>query len=330
MGNREVEMTSVERHRAPGPGLHGLGLIMASALCYSTLSILGKTALAIGLPLLPLLATRFILGAVILWAWVLLDPGSRRAMGRISRARVLGLIAWGAIGFSGQSALFFLALERISASLTEVLLYTCPAFLALMLWGITRRRPKGSSLLAIALALGGTWLCAGPIEGVTDPRGAALATLSGLWYAAFLIWMHRLTPGIPGAVSGAYIITGAGLVFSSASLLSGGGLLVPRGPAAWGTVLGIVLSATVFGFVLFVAGLKQVGPQVASIVSTFEPLGTLLLAAIFLGERLAGAQWAGAALIIGAAFVLAATPGQTERIGPADSPLPALPETAAD
>jgi len=304
----------------------GVGLVIVSAFCYSTLSIFGKLAFALHLPLLPLLATRFALGVVILWIWVLAAAESRRAVGRIPRARVLGLLVWGAVGFSGQSVLFFLALERIPASLTELLLYTCPAFLALMLWAMTRRRPRGSRLAAIALALLGTWLCVGPIHGVVDARGAALATLSGCWYAAFLIWMHRLTPGIPGAVSSAYIITGAALAFGTASLIGGGGFLVPHGARAWGAVLGIVLSATVFGLVLFVAGLKRVGPQVTSVLSTFEPFGTLLLAAIFLGERLDGVQWIGAVLIIGAAFVLASTAGEDDSMGPADAPLPAVPE----
>jgi len=310
--------------------LVGVGLVVASAFCYSMLSIFGKYAFALHLPLLPLLATRYALGACILWVWVLLAGDYRRAAGRVPRARVLGLLAWGVVGFSGQSALFFLALERLPASLTEVLLYTCPAFLALMLWGMTRRRPKGARLLAIGLALLGTWLCAGPIHGVVDMRGAVLATLSGFWYAAFLIWMHRLTPGIAGVVSGAYIITGAALTFSLASLIRGGGLLVPHGAGEWVSILGIVLSATVFGLVLFVAGLKRVGPQAASLLSTFEPLGTLLLAGILLGERLDGTQWAGAALIIGAAFVLASTSEKEDGIGPVDAPLPALGETAGD
>ena len=99
--------------------------------------------------------------------------------------------------------------------------------------------------------------------------------------------------------------------------------------AAWGNVLGMVLSATVFGFVLFVAGLKRVGPQVTSVLSTFEPLGTLMLAAVILGEKLATMQWLGAALIIGAAFVLASTgEQQVDGVGPADAPLPALSEAA--
>lgn len=308
--------------------LRGFALIIASAFCYSLLSIFGKLALGLGLPLLPLLATRFLISAAILWLWVVGAREYRRACLHLPRRRRVALVVWGIVGYSGQSALFFLALRRIPAGLTEVLLYTCPAFLALMLWGITRRRPQTSRLAAIALAMAGVWLCAGRIGGTVDATGAGLAVLSGLWYAAFLIWMHHLTPGIPGAVSGAYIITGAALSFGTASLLLGGGLLWPRTAAAWGSMAGLVLSSTVFGFVLFLAGLKRVGPQVASVLSTFEPLGTLLLAALLLDERLRPLQWAGAALIIGAAFVLASTgPAEEDRVGPADAPLPAVPET---
>jgi drug/metabolite transporter (DMT)-like permease len=316
-----------QRRESPAPDRGGFALIIASAFCYSMLPIFGKFALALGLPLLPLLATRFVIAAIVLWLWVLAAREYRQALFRVPRRHAAALLAWGVAGYAGQSALFFLALQRIPAGLTEVLLYTCPAFLALILWGMTRRPPQTSRLAAIALAMIGTWLCAGRTSGAADAVGAALAILSGLWYAAFLIWMHRLTPGIPGAVSGAYIITGAAFAFSAASLVHGGGFLWPRSAAEWGSMAGIVLSSTVIGFVLFVAGLKRVGPQVASILSTFEPLSTLLLATLLLDEKLAAAQWAGAALVIGAAFVLASTgPAEEDRIGPADAPLPALPQ----
>ena len=311
----------------PSPDLRGFALIIASAFCYSLLSIFGKFALAQGLPLLPLLASRYLFAAAILWVWVLGSRENRRACLEVPPRRRASLIVWGIVGYSGQSALFFLALKRIPAGLSEVLLYTCPAFLALMLWAVTRRRPQSSRLAAIALAMLGVWLCAGPIGGAVDATGAALAVLSGAWYAGFQIWLHRLTPRIPGAVSGAYIISGATLCFGAASLIHGGGFLWPRTAAAWGSLAGLVLSSTVFGFVLFLAGLKRVGPQVASVLSTFEPLGTLILAALLLDERLRPLQWGGAALVIGAAFVLAST-GSTEedRIGPADAPLAAVPD----
>jgi drug/metabolite transporter (DMT)-like permease len=45
-----------------------------------------------------------------------------------------------------------------------------------------------------------------------------------------------------------------------------------------------VARPTILGFVLFVVGLRRVGPQVAAILSTFEPVGTIVLAMILLGS----------------------------------------------
>ena len=189
-----------------------------------------------------------------------------------------------------------------------MLLYTCPAFVALLIWARTRQRPPLARLLAVALALLGTALCAGPLGGGAHLGGACLAVLAGLWYAVFLLVLHRLTPGVPGILSGAFIVSGAACAFDLGALVLGG-YQPPRSAAEWGVVLGLVLSATILGFVLFVVGLKRVGPEVAAILSTFEPLGTLVLAFVILGERLVPLQWFGAALIIGAAFVLARTEG---------------------
>jgi len=282
----------------------GFALVILSALCYSSLGIFGKVALREGLGVPSLLATRFTIAAVLLWALVLASPGLRAAAAR-ARGRRLHLLLWGSVGFAGQSALFFGALRFIPASLTEVLLYTCPAFLALILWLRTGRRPRAPVLVAIPLALLGTWLAAAPeVEGASR-AGVLLALAAGLWYAVFLLVLDRVTPGVPSILSTAYIVLGAAVAFVLV-LPVAGGYAPPATPAAWAAVLGMVAAATLFGFFLFVAGMKRTGSQVAAILSTFEPLGTLLLAALFLGERLRPGQWAGAALILLAAVTLMA------------------------
>jgi drug/metabolite transporter (DMT)-like permease len=68
----------------------------------------------------------------------------------------------------------------------------------------------------------------------------------------------------------------------------------------------MVLLPTLGGFTLFVIGIQRTGPQIAAILSNFEPVGTLALAAVLLGERLRAGQWIGAALILAAAVILAA------------------------
>jgi drug/metabolite transporter (DMT)-like permease len=290
--------------RTIDPG--GYLLVIGSALCYSALPILGKVAYGAGMTVGGLLSTRFALGSAILWIAVLAVPALRRAAGRLPLRRAGALLAWGMVGLGGQSMLFFSALRFISASMTEVLLYTCPAFVALILWATGGVRPSAVRLAAIGLAMSGTALCVGLRGGGMDLRGVGLAILTGLWYAVFTLVLHRIIHGVPALLSGACINVGAAAWCAVAAAI-GGGPRLPHGAAAWGAVLGMVATSTVFGIVLFVMGLKRTGPQVASILSTFEPIGTLAIAALLLGERLRPAQGIGAGLIVGAALLLAAT-----------------------
>ena len=284
----------------------GFALVILSAFCYSSLPIFGKIAFAADASLTPLLATRFALAAVFLWGMVLLSPRRRRAARRLDKRHAAGLLLWGVFGYAGQAGIFFTALRSVSASMAVVLLYTCPAFLALILWGLTRRRPGGAQLAAIGLALAGVFLCASPRFDGGSVSGLGLAVLAGLWYACFLLMLNRLTPGVPGVLSGCLIITGAALAFGALALIQGR-FFIPASTAGWGSLAGMIVISTLMAFVLFINGLKRVGPQVAAILSTFEPLGTLLIAGVFLGERLVPAQIGGAAMIIGAAFVLTTT-----------------------
>jgi drug/metabolite transporter (DMT)-like permease len=69
--------------------------------------------------------------------------------------------------------------------------------------------------------------------------------------------------------------------------------------AAWP---GIVAVGVVAGFIAvqaFYAGSQRIGAAQASLVSTVEPLWTILAASILLGERLTPVQLAGGALILG-------------------------------
>ena len=53
---------------------------------------------------------------------------------------------------------------------------------------------------------------------------------------------------------------------------------------------------------LFFAGLRRVGPTNASILSTVEPLATVVLAFLVFGETLGALQLAGGTLVLAAAI----------------------------
>jgi drug/metabolite transporter (DMT)-like permease len=62
--------------------------------------------------------------------------------------------------------------------------------------------------------------------------------------------------------------------------------------------------STVGAIALFFAGLRRVGPTAASILSTLEPVVTVVLASAAFGEGLGPAQMAGGALVLAAAVVV--------------------------
>ena len=82
--------------------------------------------------------------------------------------------------------------------------------------------------------------------------------------------------------------------------------------AGFGWLAGIALVSTVGAVSLFFAGLKRVGPTTASILSTAEPVTTVVLAFLIFGESLGPVQLAGGALVIGAVFVLSAPAGRRD------------------
>lgn len=68
----------------------------------------------------------------------------------------------------------------------------------------------------------------------------------------------------------------------------------------------MALTATVGAITLLFAGLRRVGPTAASILSTLEPVVTVVLAFVVFGDSLGPAQLAGGALVLLAVLAMRA------------------------
>ncbi len=172
--------------------LIGAGLCTASAFGFATLSIFGKLAFAEGLSMAGFLSLRFG-GAALLLLIVL---GIRMGRAVVPERRLLvALFLLGAVGYFTQSAFYFLGLQRIPASLSSVLLYVYPAFVALNVWVLEGRRPTRLELGAIALALVGATLTAGPWEalagGGPDLLGVLFVLGAAAGYGIYIVVSNR-------------------------------------------------------------------------------------------------------------------------------------------
>ncbi len=290
-------------------------MCIASAAAFGTMAIFGKLLYDEGATVGTLLSLRFVLAAVLFWG-LIAARGSAGALRALGRRDLLIALALGACGYAAQSGAYFLALERIDASLLALLLYTFPAIVTGAAIVLGRERADRRRIGALALTSSGLVLVvAGAGAGALDPLGVALALGAALVYSAYILCGEGIAGRLRPDVLSALVCTGAALTLTTGSALLGelrpGDLTL----AGWGWMACIAVVSTVLAVSLFFAGLARVGSSSASILSTVEPLVTVLLAFLVFSESLTLVQILGGALVLGGVLVLnARMAGAAERV----------------
>jgi drug/metabolite transporter (DMT)-like permease len=275
------------------------------------MGIFGKLAYEHGATVGTLLAVRFVLAAALFWALVL-GTGAARQLRTLPRREIGLAFALGAVGYSAQAGAYFAALKRLDASLLSLLLYTFPAMVTVAAIALGRERASRRRAGALVLASGGLFLVlAGAGAGALDPAGTVLGITAAVVYTTYILTSAGVAERVGPLLLSALVCTGAATTLTSATAVAGD--LHPGNltPAGFGWVTAIAVVSTVGAVSLFFAGLNRVGPTTASILSTAEPVTTVVLAFLAFGESLSPVQLAGGALVVGAVFVLSAPARRT-------------------
>jgi drug/metabolite transporter (DMT)-like permease len=286
--------------------LLGVGLALTSAASFGVMPVLTKVVYDDGAEPVAVLSFRFGLAALALLALA-------RVRGQaLPRGRPLAaLAALGGLLYVGQALLYFFALERISAGLTALLLYFYPALVVLLGAALVRRWPRRLAVGCVAAATLGTVLTIGPVQ-VGQGLGVALGLGSALAYAIYILASSRVD-GVAPFASAATVISAGAVSFAVLALLTRPQL--PQAPSAWLALVGVALFGTVIAVSTFFAALALLGPSDTAVVSTVEPVVSIAVAALVLGERLSPLQLAGGTVVLLAVAVLA-------RSGPTDDHVP--------
>jgi drug/metabolite transporter (DMT)-like permease len=288
----------------------GIAFIVASALAFGAMAIMARAAYADGVDTRTLLALRFAIAAACLFAIARIRGVA------MPRGRELAAVAMlGGIGYGAQAGSFFTALTLAPAGLVALLLYLHPALVAVLAAVFLRERLSTTKLVALAIALAGMTATVAPALGETSqafPRlalGVGFGLAAAAIYAVYIVVGTRLASRVDPLALAAIVAAAAAAVFVAAVLA--GAPRWPRSGSGWLAIAGIAIVSTVAAITLFFAGLARVGPTQASTLSTIEPVFTVLLAALVLGETIAPVQLAGGALILAAVVLLARAPSQS-------------------
>lgn len=275
--------------------LIGILLIAISAASFGTLAIFGRFAYEDGMDIYTVLFLRFGLSASFMTVILILRKE------HFPRGSILAqLVGMGALGYVGQSFSYLTAIKYASAGLVALLLYLYPIFVAILSVIFLHEKPTRVKTIALAIAFIGTLLTVGPAGG--QWTGILLAITAALIYSIYIIVGTNVMKHVSAVQSSTVIFASAGVVYGLLTFINGAHF--PAGSSGWLTMLGIIVVSTIIPVVTFLAGLERVGPTNAAMLSTLEPVVTVLLAAWLFGEKLLPIVLLGGGLILAAVILL--------------------------
>jgi len=268
--------------------------IIASALSFGSISVLTVLTTGAGVPLLTVMAWRYVLGAL------LLATSARPAtIHSVSQRQIAQLLLIGGFGQALITYLSLYSLRYIPVGPLAFLFYTYPAWVAAI--AALRKTERLTAVRGTALVLallGVTVMVGAPVEKL-NPIGVGLALASALLYSIYLPALEYVQEGVPAMFATFLLILGAAITFVIAAALTRE-LFIPRDTSVWVNIVLLAVVSTVIAFSALIKGLSVLGPVRTAIIATVEPFFTAILGMLVLGNQL------GAATIIGGVLIAAA------------------------
>jgi drug/metabolite transporter (DMT)-like permease len=276
-------------------------MVLGSASGFATLAIFAKLAYASGLGTEQTLAFRFLLASIGMWVLAMVIGQSPL---RLNRNQLAVLLALGGLVYTAQSLTYFVALRSLPASLVVLIAYIYPSLVVVAGWIFLRRSVSRWHWVALAASFAGVALLVGGTRFELS-WALVLAIASPAIYTGYILIGERVMSSVPAVAASAVIMSGAALAFCLLASLNHE-LGLPRNANGWAISVGIALFPTMLAISLFMAGLPRVGAARAALLSTVEPVITVLLAVVILGDRLSAVQVIGGALVILAVIIVQA------------------------
>lgn len=240
---------------------------------------------------------------VLLFALVLLR-GWRRL--RLPAADVGRMFALGILGVAASNYLYYLAIQRTNVATAIILQYTAPILVLLYTVARGLQRPTLQRVVAVGLAVAGIVLVIGIFSSGgfrLDTIGVMAALGAAVSFAIYNIGGHSILARYDRWTVLLYVILSASLFWIVvnppwkivAAHYSGG---------QWLFLILFSLLSVLAPFSFYFAGLQHLEPTRAIVVSCLEPVFSIVIAAVALGEVMRPLQTVGILLVLVAIVVV--------------------------
>jgi drug/metabolite transporter (DMT)-like permease len=241
--------------------------------------------------------------AVLLFA-LLLFRGPKSL--RLPAPDLLRMFVLGILGVAASNYLYYLSIQRTNVATAIILQYTAPVWVLLYTIAVGLQKPTLQRITAVALAVSGITLVIGIFSSGgfrLDTIGVMAALAAAFSFAFYNIGGHSILARYDRWMVLLYVILGASLFW-----------LIVNPPwkivaahyseAQWLFLLAFSLVSVLAPFSFYFAGLQHLEPTRAIVVSCLEPVFSIVIAVIALGELMRPLQTLGIVLVLVAIVIV--------------------------
>lgn len=272
-------------------------MIAFAAAMWGLIAFFVKGLTTAGFSAMEIVAIRVVTAAVIL---ILVGLANYRNHLRIKVKDLYLFIGTGIFSIVFFNWSYFTAINLMNIPIAVALLYTSPAFVAILSFFFLKEKINRKKLMAIILTVIGCTLAAG----ITGQGGTSFSVSSlliglgaGFGYALYSIFGKvALRSYHPFTVTLFTFIVASGALLPTTGIVSKAAVIFTGD--IWLYALGLGIFPTVLAYFAYSWGLERTESSTAAVVATLEPVVATMLGMMVYGDRLGGMQLLGSALII--------------------------------
>lgn len=277
--------------------------IIFGAILWGTIGVFVRSLQAYGFSAFEIVAIRVIAAGLILLSLVLFKD---RSLLKIKLTDTKYFIGTGIFSIVFFNWCYFTTMRELSLSVAVVLLYTAPAFVAIISRFVFKEPLNKTKLSALFIMILGCYLVAGGLsaqEVTVSGYGLLVGLGSGLGYALYSIFGKLASKKYSSLT-----ITTYTFIFASLIMIPFGGLyenvelLLNTRVLLTGFTLGLI--PTTLAYLLYTAGLSKVETGQAAIIANVEPVAAMIIGVGIYGDKLTVWQIVGSILILSAAVLV--------------------------
>lgn len=280
----------------------GIIAVIVSAICFGLVPMFMKVVCAEGGNTLSGAFYRFFLSLPPLYIYLKI----KKIPLAVTKTQFMKICLITIAGYGGTSLLLFFSYNFIPSGMATTIHFVYPAMVILFSIIFLKERVKTIKIVCVVLCMIGIVLFHNG-EATVSLLGILLAFASGNTYAFYVIYLDKSELREMPSLKLIFYMNSVASVLVFAVSVATGQLRVALTPTGWAVALLFAISVSFIAVLGFQIGVKYTGGQSAAILSTFEPITSVIIGVLIYGEKFSPKSVAGCILILLATVLVAKT-----------------------